>query len=282
MPSWTSRAGMLLAGCAILCAQSSIPLFKQGAARALILSGRNNHDWRMTTPVLRRVLVDSGRFDVRVNEEPAGITADTLAAYDVVVLDYNGPRWGRVSEMALADFVRSGKGLVVVHGASWAFNGLPVLGDHHVRTSIIEPAWPEYKRIIGGIWSMEPPATGHAPIHKFTVKFTDRNHSVARGLRESFQVKDELYHNMRMRDGVHILATAWDDPENRGKSGGGTGKDEPVLWTVSYGLGKVFHTTLGHDVEAMQYPGFCATFLRGSEWAATGAVTVSAEKCEAK
>ena len=117
-------------------AQNSIPLFKKNAIRALILSGRNNHDWRTTTPQLRKLLLDTGGFDVRVNEEPAGMSGETLAAYDVVVLDYNGPRWGAGAESALEEFVRSGKGLVVVHGASWAFNGLPVLADGHVPTDL--------------------------------------------------------------------------------------------------------------------------------------------------
>jgi type 1 glutamine amidotransferase len=35
----------------------------------------------------------------------------------------------------------------------------------------------------------------------------------------------------------------------------------------------VFHTTLGHDVAAMQCVGFIATLQRGAEWAATGNVT---------
>jgi len=131
------------------------------AHRVLILSGRNNHDWRSTTPALRQALLEAGKFDVRVNEEPAGISAETLAAYDAVLLDYNGPRWGPIAEQAIESFVRSGGGMVVVHGASWAFNGLEVLGDRHVKTGIFEPAWKEYARMIGGVWSLTPP--GHRP-----------------------------------------------------------------------------------------------------------------------
>ena len=55
--------------------------------RALILSGEGEHDWRTTTPWLRQLLVDSGRFEVRVNEAPAGISATSLAGFDVVVDD---------------------------------------------------------------------------------------------------------------------------------------------------------------------------------------------------
>src|SRR5512140_666042 len=79
--------------------------------RVLIFSGYNNHDWRTTTPYLEKLLADTGRFEVRVQEEPAGTTAATLANYDVLVLDYQGPRWGAVTEKAVEDFVRSGKGL---------------------------------------------------------------------------------------------------------------------------------------------------------------------------
>jgi type 1 glutamine amidotransferase len=252
----------LAAACALPgAAQNSIPLFHPGALRVLVLSGRNNHDWRATTPAIRKLLLSSGKFDVRVNEEPAGMSAVTLAAYDAVVLDYNGPRWGEQSEKALEGFVRGGKGLLVLHGASWAFSGLEVLGDNHVKTGILEPAWPEYARMTGGVWSVEAPKTGHGKRHVFEVKIVDREHPVCAGLPGTLQADDELYHGMKMQPDAHILATAFDDP-----STGGTGRDEPILWTVAYGRGRVFHTTLGHDPAAMAQPAFTLPFVRAAEW----------------
>ncbi len=263
-----------------------IALFKKGAIRVLILSGENNHDWRETTPCLRNLLLNTGRFDVRVNEEPAGMTAATLAAYNVVVLDYNGPRWGPAAEKALEEFVRSGGGLVAVHGANWAFSGLVILGAHHVPTGMMEPAWPAYKEMVGGVWSDRPPASGHAPRHQFPVNIVDRNNPITAGLPASFEADDELYHNLHLIPGVHILATAYDDPKFKGsgpqappaKSGWPhldmtpTGRNEPVLWTVRYGRGRTFYTALGHDAKAEEMPGFSTTFVRGVEWAATGRV----------
>ena len=65
-----------------------------------------------------------------------------------------------------------------------------------------------------------------------------------------------------------VLATAHSEPSNHG-----TGRDEPQLLVVQYGRGRVFHTTLGHDVNALSSVDFVTTFQRGTEWAATGAVT---------
>jgi type 1 glutamine amidotransferase len=269
-----SLTRLLLSVCLFGCfapAQVTLPLFQEGKIRALIFSGRNNHDWRSTTPRLKQYLLDTGRFDVRVIEEPAGATEDTLSAYNVLVLDYNGPRWGPATEKAVENFVKSGKGMVVVHAAAYAFAGLPVLGDRHARMDILEPPWPEYAAMIGCAWSLDEPKTGHGQRHTFSVKFVDRAHPVARGMDETFLATDELYHNLRMHPGAKILATAFDDPKI-----GGTGKDEPILWTVGYGKGRVFHTALGHDLSAMQEPGFVTTFVRGAEWAAAGKVTLPA------
>jgi type 1 glutamine amidotransferase len=64
-----------------------------------------------------------------------------------------------------------------------------------------------------------------------------------------------------------VLATAWSDPSNAG-----SGRDEPQLLVLTFGKGRIFHTTWGHDVTALASPVFKVTFQRGAEWAATGAV----------
>lgn len=247
---------------ALLLAQTPEP------AKVLIVSGRNNHDWRATTPFLRKILDRTGRFDVRVIEEPAGMTAATLASYQVLVLDYNGPRWGAAAESAVEQFVRSGKGLAVVHGASYAFGEMEILGDRHRRTGLFEKPWPAYARMTGASWTDGPPKSGHAKRHVFRVKFTGE-HAITRGMGDGFDISDGLYHHLRLSPEIRVLARAFDDPAI-----GGTGKEEPILWTVGYGEGRVFHTTLGHDVASMQEPGFMVTFARGVEWAASGAVTL--------
>jgi hypothetical protein len=90
--------------------------------RVLFLTGESdypNHYWRVTTPFLRSLLQRTGRFDVKVAEEVRGLDDRSLAPYDVLVLNYNGPRWGETTESAVEAFVRNGKGMVAVHGVSY-------------------------------------------------------------------------------------------------------------------------------------------------------------------
>src|SRR4051794_19363141 len=85
---------------------------------------------------------------------------------------------------------------------------------------------------------------------------------------------DELSHGRRGRGkNMKVLATAsW------ARATGGTGEHEPMIWTVSYGKGRVFHTPMGHDLDGMRCVGFMATLQRGTEWAATGRVTIPLPK----
>jgi hypothetical protein len=121
----------------------------------------------------------------------------------------------------------------------------------------------------------------HSPSHDFTVKITDPEHPITKGLKREFpQPKDELYANLKWqpKEGYHVLATAYDDHAlYQGKARQpipGPGIDQPMFWTVDYGKGRVFTTVLGHDGPAVQTPAFVVTYTRGAEWAATGAVTL--------
>jgi type 1 glutamine amidotransferase len=119
------------------------------------------------------------------------------------------------------------------------------------------------------------PGAGHGAGHAFKVVIRDGEHPVTKGMpQEWMHATDELYHGMRgPAEKVHLLATAFSD-----KSKGGTGEHEPMMWTVAYGKGRVFHTPMGHvmgpNLTAMQCVGFIGTLQRGTEWAATGKVTL--------
>jgi type 1 glutamine amidotransferase len=111
---------------------------------------------------------------------------------------------------------------------------------------------------------------GHGPQHKFPIVVRDPDHPITKGLPPVFMhYSDELYSWLRgPAKNVEVLATAYSDKEKRG-----SGEHEPMLMTISYGDGRVFHTALGHAGEQCRSVAFIATFQRGTEWAATGKVT---------
>ena len=247
---------------------------------ALIVDGQNNHSWQTTTPPLKALLEETGIFKVDVaTSPPGGKPMDSFkpefAKYDVVVMNYTGDDWPIETQKALTDYMNKGGGLVIFHAADNAF-----------------PKWPEYSEMIGiGGWGgrneksgpmvrwkdnkivldNSPGAGGtHGPQHEFQLITRDRHHPIMAGLPEKWMhAKDELYSKLRgPAKNMHILATAYADPAKSG-----TGEHEPALFTIQYGKGRVFHTVLGHGPEQLKSVGFIVTYLRGTEWAATGRVT---------
>jgi type 1 glutamine amidotransferase len=218
----------------------------------LIITGDHGHDWQGTTKAFEEFLPQGGRINVHVTTTPAkDLTDENLAKYDVLLLNYketkptDQTKWTEANKEALLKAVRGGKGLVVFHFASSAFND-----------------WDEYERLIGGGWRKQG---FHGPKHEFTVKKTSVDHPISRDLPASFDhAIDELYSNSKMVPGNVVLATAYCDPAKPK----GTGKDEPVIWVNQYGQGRVYHNALGHDTTAMADPAFQEWMRRGVIWAA--------------
>lgn len=293
------------------CLGYSVEAKAQGkSVRVLIIDGQNNHNWKATTPIMKKALEDA-QFQVDVatapgnpggtpkkpkdNDDPAAKAkyekelADyqkslavykaamakfhpDLTKYDVVVSNYNGDTWSKELQDDLEKSLKSGKiGLVIVHAANNSFGN-----------------WVEYNLMIGMGWrgnnygkrlklddqgkqilvpKGQDEGSGHRYSGPFQLVIRDSNHPITKGMpQEWMHYNDELYDNMRGPiEHVHLLGTAYSK---------GTKTHEPMIWTVSYGEGRVFHTPMGHDVGAMQCVGFITTLQRGTEWAATGKVTI--------
>jgi type 1 glutamine amidotransferase len=113
------------------------------------------------------------------------------------------------------------------------------------------------------------PGGSHGRRIPFQLKL-ETDHPITHGLPALWMHQaDEMYARLRGPGrNMTVLATAYSDPANEG-----SGHDEPQLMVLRYGKGRIFHTTLGHDVAAMSSVDFVVTFQRGTEWAATGKVT---------
>ena len=251
--------------------------------KVLIIDGQNNHKWDITTPVLKNALESAGAFEVSVSTAPPKKSAPEAWAawspkfsdYAAVISNYNGDDWPQTVRESFAAYVKNGGGFVAVHAANNSFG-----------------EWPEYNQMIGvGGWGGRSEKSGpwiyvkdgqlfrdtsvgnagaHGPQHEFVVEVSAIEHPITKGLPKKWMhAKDELYSRLRgPAENIQVLASAKSDLTN---------ENEPSLMVLSYGKGRVFHTTLGHADYSMLCRDFYETFQRGTEWAATGAVVRTAD-----
>lgn len=278
----------------------------------LIVDGQNNHAWKSTTPILKKILEEAKLFKVDVatapekprppakpkdpNNQQLTTYKEALAKYEaanaeykkamaqfrptfsnyqVVVSNYNGDAWPKETQSSFVEFVAKGGGFVCVHAADNSF-----------------PEWPEYNAMIGvGGWGGRNEKSGPY-IRLREGKFTrdeSKGNGGSHGAQHAFVVEvHEKSHPI-----VAGLPTKWmhgtDELYDRlrgpaknitvlatayaDKGKGGSGEHEPMLMVIDYEKGRVFHTTLGHSDVSMKCVGFRTTFARGCEWTATGKVT---------
>lgn len=287
-------------------------VFAAEKLKVLIVDGHNNHVvWPKSTMMMKQYLEASGLFAVDIarpefiwkGEREAtwlplagvGVSENLkesktdpkfdpdFAKYDVVVSNFGwkAAAWPEATQKKFEQYMKAGGGLVVVHAAdnSW-------------------PEWKEFNRMIGvGGWGdrnekdgpyvyynaegelVRDPSPGgggaHGPQNEFLITMRVKDHPITKGLPDFWtHSKDECYSKLRgPAENMTVLATACDSPALQK-----AGRNEPMLMTIDYHKGRVFHTTLGHDTEAFEGVGFIVTFLRGSEWAATGKVTQAIPK----
>jgi type 1 glutamine amidotransferase len=297
VPSLAFITALLLSSCS----ENSKPL------KALIIDGQNNHTiWPKSTVMMKHYLEETGLFEVDVartqytwkgeehlanypipglpktealdEPKPDPNFKPDFSQYDVVISNFGwrAADWPQETKDAFEKYVREGGGFVPVHAANNSF------GDWDAYNKMIAIGGWGGRNVSSGNYLyydamqklVKDPSDGksgsHGPQHSFVVSTREKDHPITRGLPDEWlHAKDELYDRLRgPTENVTVLATAYSDPEQKG-----TDRHEPMMLTIDYGEGRVFHTAMGHTDYSIECVGFITTFCRGVEWAATGNVT---------
>lgn len=262
----------------------------ESKVKVLILNGLSTHKWQETTKDNADALLQTDRFIVEISQSPdkkAPLSdwdnwLPEFSKYDVVVTHINDrgkTRFSKEFQNSLESYIKNGGAFVVVHSAN---------------NSSYD--WPMYNRMIGvGGWGgrqagaagfllrknganwcagseKEGKSGGHGPQREFLIDVDQPEHPITKGMpKQWMHSKDELYHSLRgPAEDVEVLASAYCSE---------TGVSEPMAMVISLGKGKIFHTPMGHYNEvSTKCLGFQAVFVRGTEYVATGDVTVGLPK----
>ncbi|GEK87409.1 ThuA domain-containing protein [Microbacterium aerolatum] len=261
----------------------------------LILSGHmtREHDnefrsFRQHNQWLTTLLEDTGRFRVRVVEDPRGLGAEIIDKYDVIIVVFEGRDgyhekavgFGPETDAALLRFVHAdGKGMVWFHGSAAQ-----------------EDDWgyPEEYNVMRGAKLSVATGLRPRPWGEALLRTSEPRHAITDGISETWTVTgDDILTGVELYDGAQVLLTTFDDLESYERApmwpmshypvaipeGGvadlpGMNSDQPIAWINEYGAGRSFTITIGHDIDTFRRIEFIRMFPRGVEWAATGEITL--------
>jgi type 1 glutamine amidotransferase len=204
------------------------------------------------------IATEKGFFKADLSNNYADLSAENLAKYDVLVLNNTtGLKFKENNlEKVLTEFVRGGKGYVVIHGGADNFKGCDTLC---AMTGTLFSGHPWGG---GGTWQFKIDGA-NSPL---TAPFG----------KESFKLSDEIYQGSRQfcdRSKMNVLISldfsdSTTAQSNTNSQNNKATNDYPVSWTRVEGKGRVFYTSFAHDQRAYLEPKRLAHILLATQWAA--------------
>ncbi|HEY3853100.1 MAG TPA: ThuA domain-containing protein [Verrucomicrobiae bacterium] len=254
-------ASLVLFGCASE-AQKTPPK----PLRVLLVTGGCCHDYAAQKDILKRgieervnAVVDISYSDDTSTKPPLPILGnpDYAKGYDLVIHDECG---ADINDPNIVEGVlkphRDGIPGVNLHCAMHCYR----IGNPNDPVTLGTPHgyWFEYL----GLQS-----SGHGPQEPISIKFTDKDNPIVKGMEDWTTIHEEHYNNIHIFDTAHPLAHG--TQVVKGRNGTSKTNDFVVIWTNEYGPNKtrVFSTTIGHNNETVSDPRYMDLVTRGVLWA---------------
>lgn len=205
-----------------------------GKIKTLVFSGGEIHDYKGCGQAAMEALSECEEFDLTyVENDLSMLVSPKLDPYDLIVFYYTVGSITDEQKNGLLNYIASGKGYAGFHSAADSFRECP-----------------DYRAFVGGYF------VTHPSYRQFQVSIVDPEHPITKDMNEFF-VTDEQY-ILDYDPRVNVLASAlW------------KGKAMPVVWTKSWGKGRVFYLSLGHNADSAKDPNFKVLLQRGALWAGT-------------
>jgi len=212
---------------------------EQKTVKMLLLVGGSHHDSPEIRKILTGFLGAPDNFEVTMSEDMDVLTKENLAGYDVIINTTTDRLPTDEQHYALLDAVAGGKGLIAIHGGTATFWNSPA-----------------YFGMIGGKFVGKSVPTGHRGMYTFMVKIKTarevEDHPITMGV-DDYEVADELFVLEGDQTQWHVLARA---------------DGHPIMYTKTFGRGRVFVNALGHGAEQLSYPTSQTLILNAVEWVA--------------
>lgn len=192
------------------------------------------------------VFADLG-FDVDAIQDPHRLE-DDLRGYDLIVIGWTQATTtedlSERAEQRLHEAVSSGTGLAGWHGMAASF-----------RASL------QFSLLTGSSFLEHPGGEG-VPV-PYTIDVADRDHPVTRGV-DDIEIASEQYY-LHVDPSVHVLATTTFTGEHLPWL---DGVKMPAAYVRTWGEGRVFYATPGHDPAELEIPAVERLVRQGMQWAA--------------
>ncbi|KAH6637688.1 secreted glycosyl hydrolase [Boeremia exigua] len=199
----------------------------------------------------RDLALQTGLFTITDSEDASLFEPSRLSHYSVIVLLHTSGTFLSASQLrAFQDFVRSGGGVLSIHGAA---SGMP------------SSSW--YGKLIGAHFDMHPDAEQGSLI------VSNKSHPIIDDERPPEKWMDEWY-NFKSHPAANSSLQILLCGDTSSFKGGKHGDNHPLAWCQEFEGGKSVYIALGHFKEVWENTWYMGLVKRGIMWAARGALHV--------
>ncbi|NQT02315.1 MAG: ThuA domain-containing protein [Planctomycetes bacterium] len=244
--------------------ESAIPrraTIRTSEPRKMLVFWRCEGFFHTSIPVVNKALElmgeKTGAYDVVITDDYSVFTPRKLRQFDAVCLNNTT---GLMFDLkgtperckALMDFVKSGKGIIGVHAATDNFN-----------------QWPEGREMMGGKFTGHPWGGGGT----WAIKIDEPDHPLMKAFKgEGFKINDEIYRTdppLYSRDKQRVLMSLdMSDSTTRNVKGfKPTDTDTGISWVKTWGKGRIFYCSLGHNDHIFWNRAILRHYLDGIQFA---------------